>query len=59
MKEIWRDIVGYEGLYQVSNTGKVRSLDMTVTYLRNGKELTTPTIKMVGFLGQAYRSRLL
>ena len=25
MKEIWRDIVGYEGLYQVSNTGKVRN----------------------------------
>lgn len=26
MKEEWRDIKGYEGLYQVSNTGKVRSL---------------------------------
>ena len=25
MKEIWRDIKGYEGDYQVSNTGKVRS----------------------------------
>ena len=24
--EEWRDIVGYEGLYQISNTGKVRSL---------------------------------
>lgn len=24
---IWRDIVGYEGYYQVSNTGIVRSLD--------------------------------
>lgn len=27
MKEIWKDIEDYEGLYQVSNTGKVRSLD--------------------------------
>lgn len=27
MKEEWRDIVGYEGIYQVSNTGLVRSLD--------------------------------
>lgn len=27
MEEIWRDIVGYEGLYQVSNMGRVRSLD--------------------------------
>ena len=25
--EIWKDIPGYEGLYQVSNTGKVRSLN--------------------------------
>lgn len=24
--EIWKDIVGYEGKYQVSNTGKIRSL---------------------------------
>ena len=26
-KRIWKDIPGYEGLYQVSNTGKVRSLN--------------------------------
>lgn len=26
-KEIWKDISGYEGLYQVSNLGKVRSLE--------------------------------
>lgn len=25
--EIWKDIVGYEGLYQVSNLGRIRSLD--------------------------------
>jgi hypothetical protein len=25
-KEIWKDIVGYESIYQVSNTGKVKSL---------------------------------
>lgn len=25
IKEEWRDVVGYEGLYQVSNTGKVRN----------------------------------
>ena len=25
--EIWKEITGYEGLYQVSNTGKVRSLN--------------------------------
>ena len=26
-EEIWKDIEGYEGLYQVSNLGRVRSLD--------------------------------
>lgn len=25
-EEIWKDIEGYEGLYQISNTGKVKSL---------------------------------
>ena len=27
MEEIWEDIKGYEGLYQVSNLGNVRSLN--------------------------------
>lgn len=27
MKEVWKDIKGYEGLYQVSNLGNVRSLN--------------------------------
>ena len=29
--EIWKDIDGYEGLYQVSNLGRVRSLDRIIT----------------------------
>ena len=28
--EIWKDIAGYEGLYQVSNLGRVKSLDRDV-----------------------------
>lgn len=31
MKETWKDVVGYEGLYQVSDLGRVR---------RNGRELS-------------------
>ena len=27
MQEVWRDIKGYEGCYQVSNLGRVKSLD--------------------------------
>ena len=26
--EEWRDVVGYEGLYQVSNLGRVKSLEV-------------------------------
>lgn len=39
--EIWKDIEGYEGYYQVSNWGNVRSLDFrrrgTVSLLRQNK----------------------
>ena len=34
MEEIWKDIEGYEGLYQVSNLGQVRSLDRYVTRIQ-------------------------
>ena len=27
MNEIWKDINNYEGIYQISNLGNVRSLD--------------------------------
>ena len=30
MEEIWKDIEGYEGHYQVSNLGRVRSLDRII-----------------------------
>ena len=36
MKEIWKDIPGYEGLYQVSNIGRVKSLDRTVNHSKFG-----------------------
>lgn len=35
--EEWRDIKGYEGLYQVSNYGRVKSLSRVVNRVRNGK----------------------
>lgn len=34
MEEIWKDIEGYEGLYQISNLGRVKSLN----YKGTGKE---------------------
>lgn len=43
--EVWKDVVGYEGLYQVSNYGNVRSIDRYVSgrwgkQLRKGKMLS-------------------
>ena len=38
MKEIWKAIVGYEGLYEVSNLGMVRSLDRYVPHKTFGKK---------------------
>lgn len=35
MEEIWKDIKGYEGLYQVSNLGRVKSLKRVI--LRNNQ----------------------
>ena len=47
MREIWKPIEGYEGFYEVSNTGKVRSLDrviVTETHL-NGKLIKGKILK--------------
>lgn len=57
MQEEWRDIRGYEGLYQVSNFGRVRSIDRTVqqkrkntTIARNIKGKILKTWKSVDYL---------
>ena len=55
MNEEWRPIEGYEGLYEVSNLGRVRSLDMYVKSrygnyrLHKGKVLS-PTKDRYGYL---------
>lgn len=36
IEEIWKPVVGYEGYYEVSNLGRVRSIPRTVIY-KNGK----------------------
>lgn len=37
-KQVWKSVVGYEGLYEVSNHGNVRSLDRTIIENNTGKE---------------------
>lgn len=39
MEEIWKDIDGYDGLYQVSNLGNIRSLDVLVNCRGCGKRI--------------------
>lgn len=44
MPELWRPVVGWEGLYEVSSYGKVRSLDRTVRMPTRWGVETTRTI---------------
>lgn len=45
MEEVWKDIPGYEGMYQVSNMGRVKSLPRPAPVIREGKSLISRTLK--------------
>ena len=42
MEEIWRDVEGFEGYYQVSNLGRVKSLERTIYKVIPEKILSVP-----------------
>ena len=44
MEEIWKDVVGYEGRYLISNTGKLKSI------LKNKEKLINGHIDSKGYL---------
>lgn len=47
MEEIWKDMPNYEGLYQISNLGNVKSLN----YNRTGEERVLKPVKVTkGYL---------
>jgi hypothetical protein len=54
MEEVFKDIPGYEGVYQVSNLGGIKSLDRKVTHkncvprFKKGK-IITPAINKYGY----------
>ena len=54
MEEIWKDVKGFEGRYQVSNMGRVRSLDRWTNhehpYLLKGRMLNPSMNKRKGYL---------
>ena len=39
MKEIWKDIENFEGLYQISNLARIKRLYHEVEYIRKGKKI--------------------
>jgi hypothetical protein len=54
--EEWRDVPGYEGLYQVSNLGRVKSLPKSGSGGHNGKLLR---MNCVGKIGKSYLAVIL
>ena len=54
-QEIWKPVVGYEGLYEVSNLGNVRSVTRTVWQLYKYNTLKGKPMKLsfdkYGYLG--------
>lgn len=54
MEELWKDIKGYEGLYQVSNLGNVKSLERLVYNQHNNyikpERILKPRRKEDGYL---------
>lgn len=47
IKEIWKDVVGYEGLYRVSNWGRIKSL---YNYKGTNERILAPTSMRTGHL---------
>lgn len=56
MDEIWKDIVGYEGLYQVSNMGRVRSKERIFESKGTGRYKRNAQILSLGKISQAAKS---
>jgi len=56
MKENWKDIVGFEGKYQVSNMGRVRSLPHWVNSGAGGRMIKGRILKPNIHNGKSYTS---
>jgi len=53
-EEIWKDVVGYEGLYEVSNRGQIKSLDRYVNGCQPGLFQIKYGIKLKPYLSKGY-----
>ena len=50
MSEYWKDISGYEGIYQVSNKGRIKSLERKVWNYTKPERILKPNSKPNGYL---------
>lgn len=48
--EIWKDVVGYEGLYQVSNLGRVKRIKHTTKKLFFSERIVNQYVNMNGYM---------
>ena len=46
-EEVWRDVVNYEGFYEVSNLGIVKSCERIVKHPRGGNKILKGKIKLL------------
>lgn len=49
MEEIWKDVKEYEGLYQVSNTGKIKSLKRQFKKRKCIEKIISPSLAGKGY----------
>lgn len=54
MEEIWKDIEGYEGLYQVSNLGRIKRLASVVCHSNGVCRTVKEKIRKIGYSGARY-----
>lgn len=45
-KEIWKPVVGYEGFYEVSNLGRIKTVERFVTNAFRGRTVPTKILKI-------------
>jgi hypothetical protein len=54
MEEIWKDIIGFEGCYQISSLGRVKSLGREVYHARYGKQTIKSHIMKLNLTKDGY-----
>lgn len=53
---VWKEIPGYEGLYEVNNMGEVRSIEHYVNAGNGCKRIVKPTVRPQRIMGHGYKT---